>query len=72
MESLYERYKIPLPQPSSMDYGAYLREMRQKQALQQQQQMLQQQQMQQFVGDRIPSRLSQRGGDYSMVISICK
>lgn len=64
MESLYERYKMPLPQPSSMDYGAYLREMRQKQALQQQQQLLQQQQMQQFVGDRVPSRLSQRGGDY--------
>ena len=59
MESLYDRYKIPLPQPSSMDYGAYLREMRQKQ---QQQQLLQQQQMQQQLGgDRIPSRLSQRG-----------
>lgn len=58
MESLYDRYKIPLPQPSSMDYGAYLREMRQKQ----QQQLLQQQQMQQQLGgDRIPSRLSQRG-----------
>lgn len=54
MESLYERYKVPLPQPSSMEYGAYLREMKQRQLLQQQQQ-------QQQYGDRIPSRLSQRG-----------
>ena len=45
---------MPPPQPSSMEYGAYLREMRQ-------QQQLQQLQRQQFGGgDRIPSRLSQR------------
>lgn len=47
---------MPPPQPSSMEYGAYLREMRQQQQLQ-----LQQLQQQQFGGgDRIPSRLSQR------------
>lgn len=53
---MYGHYRMPLPQPSSMEYGAYLREMRQQQQLQ-----LQQLQQQQFGGgDRIPSRLSQR------------
>ena len=50
-----DRFRIPLPDPSSMDYGAYLREMRKQQQLQ-----LQQQEME----DRIPSRLSQRGDFY--------
>ena len=63
-ESLYDHYKVPLPQPSSMDYGAYLREMRQRQQLQMQQQQL--------GGDRVPSRLSQReeycGGGIIVVV----
>lgn len=41
-----------------MEYGAYLREMRQRQ-----QQQLQQQQLL-GSGDRVPSRLSQRGDHY--------
>lgn len=50
--------KVPLPEPSSKDYGAYLRQMRAAAALQK---------MQAGggggYGDRVPSRQSQRG-DY--------
>jgi hypothetical protein len=63
-ESIYDRFKVPMPQPSSMEYGAYLREMRQRQ-------QLQQQQMQGF-GDRIPSRSSQRGDYYNPGASLTR
>ena len=60
-DAIYGQYRMPPPQPSSMEYGAYLREMRYQQQLQLQQQQLQQLQQQQLGGgDRIPSRLSQR------------
>ncbi len=44
---------VPLPEPSSKDYGAYLRQMRAAAALQQR-----------GGGDRVPSRQSQRGDYY--------
>ena len=59
LESSYDRYKVPLPQPSSMDYGAYLRKMREEQKARQREW-----EQQQLRGDRVPSRHSQRGGTY--------
>lgn len=54
----YERMRVPLPEPSSKDYGAYLRQMRAAAALQKGQGGGG------GYGDRVPSRQSQRGGDY--------
>ena len=49
----YDRMRIPLPEPSSKDYGAYLRQMRAAAALR-------------AGGDRVPSRQSQRGDYYGI------
>ncbi len=51
----YDRLRIPLPEPSSKDYGAYLRQMRAAAALR-------------AGGDRMPSRQSQRGDYYGIFI----
>ena len=48
----YDKFTVPLPEPSSKDYGAYLRQMRAAAA------------QQRGGGDRVPSRQSQRGDYY--------
>lgn len=68
LESSYDRYKVPLPQPSSMDYGAYLRKMREEQRREAQ---ARQREWEQLGGDRVPSRHSQRGGMYVSWMNIC-